>query len=512
MSSNGTTKHMKNASKSKRSSFEGALRVFEPCLVKAHDPAHALTLLDGIVKDDYLGIRMWEDTCGDHPSSDIPKTGSVWSVVDTVGFKTRFTRMVDVGVPVIDAFKMAFSVTCAHDHAYTASGSVQDGDDVRDRFLQRVCDALSRRLLDAFIASWDTDAVLGITACGPYDLRNLPEHVRAIIMEQDDKQRPIFTDQDIPVSRGGKRLVDGLRICVPAKDWTLPNEESSLIRHDPAIRSLILVKDVSSRSLVGNAHDAYASVMIPDMTLPARIMGRPLTEDEQTQHALDILSAWGDRHLMIRLPDFNPSSRPFPGKPEIYSDFRALMAHRRFFESGIRLIARLADPSKTSIVLPMIESPEEFDIWKSVIDAIYLRERDCSVPIGIMVDSEPLLEQATMFSGADFLVLDIDGITTDIMGDAGLPAVMETLKTDVRDAHQMFRERDIIHYLGGRALAHPRVVDRALKMGFTRIIVPPGHVPEALETIDRHLSNKDRFVGVHRRRLEQKGYSGSRDR
>jgi len=511
MSSNDTAPHTKDASKRKRSSFEGVLRVFDPCLVKDRDPAYALTLLDGIVKNDYLGIRMWEDTCGDHPSSDIPKTGSVWSVVDTVGFKTRFTRMIDVGVPVIDAFKMAFSVTCAHDHAYATCGSDPDEDDVRDRFLQRVCDALSRRFLDAFVSSWDKDAVLGITACGPHDLRNLPGYVRAIIIERDDQQRPIFTDQDIPVSRGGKRLVDGVRMCVPAKDWIIPNEKSSSIRHDPVIRNLVLVKDVSSRSMVGNAHDAYASVMVPDMTLPARIMGRPLTEDEQTQLALDILSAWGDRHLIIRLPDFNPSSRPFPGKPGVYSDFRALMAHRRFFESGIRLIARLADPTKTSIVLPMVESPEEFDIWKSVIDAIYLGERDRSVPIGIMVDSEPLLDQAAMFSDADFLVLDIDGITTDIMGDAGLPAVMETLKTDVRDAHQIFREREITHYVAGRALAHPRVLDRALKMGFTRIIVPPGHVPEALETIDRHLSNKNRFVGVHRRRLEQKGYRDTRD-
>ncbi|MCF7931701.1 MAG: hypothetical protein K9K93_00845 [Acholeplasmataceae bacterium] len=496
--------------------FTGPVRHFDPYRIRSVDATKTMRQIIDIVSDDYQGVITATTTLGLSPLVSGIQGEHIWSMTDTAIFRRRFLEMLTIGVPVLDAFQMSYWLACRLLESYGMADG-RDDDELlqgRETFVKRIQMTIARAYLDDFVNTWTEDGVLMIKDVFPTYALSLSDRVVGIITTETPGHSSIsvtlFETLGIPVVFVSKGIDEGTNIYFdPWKRQIHLRVFESHRRTDPVpthaldVRQLTLIPVVNDTRL--SAYERlspwFKGAALTDTSVWTVSTGRPLVRAAQEDILKAIIRVVGDTRFHIRMPDFSPMKSPFPLDEKQFSDPAMLMAYKAFFKTQLCAVKEILDPIQTSFILPFLGHPEEMLVWSTIILEVYKQHGKGIPKIGVMIESEPLVEAYEAFDAADYVIFNLDRITMDLYDNLEVPSVMWTLKTTVRDMHQRSRERHVDHYVMGRVLSHPQVMDRVLKMGFRQMMIPPSDLFSVATVIDGFLGNKDKYKGVHARRM-----------
>ena len=238
------------------------------------------------------------------------------------------------------------------------------------------------------------------------------------------------------------------------------------------------------------------------------------TDDELSGILIDIIEAFIDKEVMIRVPDF--------GEYKILDyleDTETTIISKRFFGVVNRIFFRsvrkaiLKTNRKISLVVPMIRDGDDIALWRKTVNGYFQDLPKHLVPdLGFMLESAPSLERIEEFvKGTDFNVIGLNDFTEEATDFSRYDNITwkdfkEEMFLDVQYTHQHMRRTGIRlrHLISGNMMKDALIFQKFINMGFTNFIVPMTRIRLAEKLILNHEHTRGKFKGVAQKRREAK--------
>jgi phosphoenolpyruvate-protein kinase (PTS system EI component) len=241
--------------------------------------------------------------------------------------------------------------------------------------------------------------------------------------------------------------------------------------------------------------------------------GAAPTLKEQEEVFIQLLEAFHEKDVYIRIPDFRPN-RPTPFLKNIFTDPDA---YDRFFQVyNVNLLA-LASAVKitqkeVNICIPMIRMSSEVSFWRDVVEAAF-DMYDLPYPkLGIMIETESAFEYYEDYDDMDFVMIGLNDLIEELTDDLdrfselSKDEMMDILWPHMRDLHQHLRsyKMQLKHIVAGNCLKNPEIFKKFLKSGFTDFSISISDIKMIEETLKEHNESKGKFIGVAAHRIEKR--------
>jgi phosphoenolpyruvate-protein phosphotransferase (PTS system enzyme I) len=231
------------------------------------------------------------------------------------------------------------------------------------------------------------------------------------------------------------------------------------------------------------------------------------TFDELVEIYSELLLAFHDRAVHIRIPDFNDLKFPdYEGN--IYTELDYINKFNRVYLTNVLSIyeASKITNKKATIYIPMLRIGKEINRWRNRFDGflgVDLTE-DCKPDFGIMMETESALLYYEDYRDVDSIVIGLNDLLEEAMEISRYDKVdfeefMLQVFPDLQGAHQYFRRNGIrkLHLVSGIALKQEEILKKLIKKGFKHFCIPLSYIKVAEEVLFEHESTRGEFVGVH---------------
>lgn len=236
--------------------------------------------------------------------------------------------------------------------------------------------------------------------------------------------------------------------------------------------------------------------------------------DEQVELYKDIIEAFKDRIVQIRIPDLN-DIKAIDHEEVIFTELEYIRKFTRIFHTNLLAIQRASEltDKQVTIIIPMLRMGTEINEWKDLL-AGYLGDElpfNKKPKFGIMMETESAFQYYEDYRYVDTSVFGLDNLIEEAMekskyDDIDFEEFELQVLPDLLGAHQYFRRTGIklLHFVSGHILRDPLFLRKLMNRGFKHFVIPMSYIKKAGEVLYQVESTRGAYAGVHAKREKAK--------
>lgn len=238
------------------------------------------------------------------------------------------------------------------------------------------------------------------------------------------------------------------------------------------------------------------------------------TLKEQVELFVDLMEAFEDRPINIRIPDLNELKR-LDYEENVLTEVFHASKYGRVYHTNVLAIyeASKITNKKVTIFIPMLRMGKEIDRWKHRFDGflgVNMPEH-LKPKFGIMMETESAFQYYEDYRYVDSVVFGLNDFLEEAMDKSRHEKIdfeefMLEVWLDLQGAHQYFRRNGIklLHIVSGNILRQPEILRKFIKKGFKHFCIPLSYIKIAEKVLYEHESTRGLHVGVHAKREKAK--------
>ncbi len=255
------------------------------------------------------------------------------------------------------------------------------------------------------------------------------------------------------------------------------------------------------------SHDWYAGLAIFKTEFLYITKGYTPIFSELVKLYVDIINAFGDRLVQIKLPDFNDLMK-IEYEKEIYTELSYIRDFTRIFHTNISAILRATELTKKSVtvIVPKLRMGSEISQWRDLLGSYTNFENviDKKINFGIMMETESAFQYFEDYRYVYTSIFGLDNLIEEAMDKDKYEEIdfeefeLQVLP-DLVDAHQYFRRNGIRmkHFVAGNVLKNEKFLKKLIAKGFKHFVIPLSHIKKSGQVIYDKEERRGEYVGVH---------------